>query len=138
MNEPLYIEERHRTIDPVRRAWVENVSIILRYKWVILITAAIVTGATAVYLFGFSKPYFRSAANVLPARQNAGGGLDNLAASISGTIKDLGITQIAGKGQADGFYSPLALIQSRGLQEEVAVEYLRDHADAPQSMALRP
>lgn len=123
MNEPMYIEERHRTLEPARRVWVENVSLLMKYKWLILGAALIVSIATGVYLFGFAKIYYKSTANVLPARKPGGGALDNLAAGISSTIKDLGLTQIAGRSKADGVYSPLALIDSRELHEQIVREF---------------
>jgi capsule polysaccharide export protein KpsE/RkpR len=83
----------------------------------------LVTTATAVYLFGFATIYYKSSANVLPARRGSGGMLDNLASGLSSTFKDLGLTQIAGKNRSDGIYSPIALIQSRELQEEVIREF---------------
>ena len=110
-------------LDPVRKAWVENVSLLFRHKKLILVTTLLVTVGTAVYLFGFAKIWYKSAANVLPARSKGGGGLEGIASGISSTIKDLGITQIAGKGKSDGTYSPLALIQSRVLQEKIIQEF---------------
>lgn len=123
MNEPMYIEDRGRTLNPGRRAWVENVSLLLRYKWFIVAVSLLVTAGTAVYLFGFAKTYYLSTANVLPARKAGGGMLDNLASGISSTIKDLGLTQLAGKGRPDGIYSPLALVESRLLQEKIIREF---------------
>jgi tyrosine-protein kinase Etk/Wzc len=122
MNEPMYIEERQRVLNAGRRAWIENISLLLRYKWFIIATSLLVTIGTAVYLFGFAKTYYLSTANVLPARKS-GGMLDNLASGISSTIKDLGLTQLAGKNKADGVYSPLALIESRELKEQVVKEF---------------
>jgi tyrosine-protein kinase Etk/Wzc len=122
MNEPMYIEERQRGLNVGRRAWIEHVSLLLRYKWFIVATTLLVTGGTAVYLFGFAKIYYRSTANILPARRS-GGALDNLASGISSTIKDLGLTQIAGKNKTDGVYSPLALIESRQLQASIVKEF---------------
>src|SRR5688500_7320810 len=100
-------QQTHPTqLDPVRKAWVETVSLLFRHKMLILGTTLIVTVGTAIYLFGFAKVWYKSAANVLPARSKGAGGLEGLASGISNTIKDLGITQIAGKGKSDGTYSP--------------------------------
>ncbi len=119
----MFTEDRGRTLNPGRRAWVENVSLLLRYKWFIIGLSVLVTAGTAVYLFGFAQPYYKSTANILPARRAGGGMLDNLASGISSTFKDLGLTQIAGKNRSDGIYSPLALIESRELQEQLIREF---------------
>lgn len=110
-------------LDPARKAWVENISLLLSYKKMILITSFIVTAIMAVYLFAFAKVWFLSTANVMPARKAGGGMLDGIASGISSTLKDIGVTQIAGKGKADGTYSPLALISSRNLQEQIIKEF---------------
>src|SRR5688572_16490459 len=123
MNEPMYIEERGRTLNAGRRAWVENISLLMRYKWFIVAISLIVTGGTAVYLFGFAKTYYMATANILPARKSGGGMLDNIASGLSSTIKDLGLTQLAGKNRPDGVYSPLALVDSRLLQEKIIREF---------------
>lgn len=110
-------------LDPARKAWVENVSLLLAHKKLILITSIAVTVIMAVYLFAFAKVWYLSSANVMPARKSGGGMLDGLASGISSTLKDIGVTQIAGKGKPDGTYSPLALIASRNLQETIIKEY---------------
>ena len=109
-------------IDPARRAWVESISLLQRHKWLIIITTILVTAGTAVYLFGFAKPWFRAEANVVPARKAGGGLLESLGSGISSTIKDLGMAPIAGKNKGEG-YSPLALIASREIQEKLVKEF---------------
>jgi uncharacterized protein involved in exopolysaccharide biosynthesis len=115
--------DKHQ-LDPARKAWVENVSLLLAHKKLILITSLAVTIIMAVYLFAFAKIWYLSSANVMPARKAGGGGLlDGISSGISSTLKDIGVTQIAGKGKSDGTYSPLALIESRNLQDEIIKEY---------------
>lgn len=111
-------------LDPARKAWVENISLLLAHKKMILISSFIVTALMAVYLFGFAKTWYLSSANVMPARKAGGGGLlDGISSGISSTLKDIGVTQIAGKGKSDGTYSPLAIISSRNLQEQIIKEF---------------
>jgi tyrosine-protein kinase Etk/Wzc len=110
-------------IDSARRAWVESISLLIRYKWLIVITTILVTAGTAVYLFGFVKVWYKAEANVVPARKPGGGLLEGLSSGISNTIKDLGITPLAGKNKGDGTYSPLALISSRAVQEKLIKEF---------------
>ena len=110
-------------INPARRAWVENISLLFRNKWLIIITTILVTAFTAIYLFGFAKMWYKAEANVVPARKSGGGLLEGLSSGISSTIKDLGITPIAGKGKGEGSYSPLALIASREVQEKLVKEF---------------
>ena len=110
-------------INPVRKAWVENISLLLRHKWLIILTTILVTAGTAVYLFGFAKIWYKAEANVVPARKPGGGLLEGLSSGISSTIKDLGMTSLAGRSKSDGIYSPLALIASREVQEKLINEF---------------
>src|SRR5262245_50541068 len=110
MDQSVSTPTEEQTISPARKAWVENVSLLLRHKTLIIVTSLVVTAATAVYLFGFAKMWYKSTANVMPARKGAGGLLDNLSSGISSTLKDIGLTQIAGRNKSDGIYSPIALI----------------------------
>jgi len=110
-------------IDSARRAWVENISLLFRYKWLIIITTIFVTAGTAVYLFGFAQIWYKAEANVVPARKPGGGMLEGLASGLSSTIKDLGITPLAGKNKGESTYSPLALISSREVQEKLVKEF---------------
>jgi len=110
-------------LDPARKAWVENISLLLAHKKMIFITSFLVTAVMAVYLFAFAKTWYLSSANVMPARKAGGGMLDGIASGISSTLKDIGVTQIAGKGKSDGTYSPLAIISSRNLQEQIIKEF---------------
>ena len=110
-------------INSARRAWVENISLLQRQKWLIIITTILVTAGMAVYLFAFAKMWYKADANVVPARKSGGGLLDGLSSGISSTIKDLGITPMAGKGKGEGSYSPLALIASREVQEKLVKEF---------------
>jgi uncharacterized protein involved in exopolysaccharide biosynthesis len=116
-------QNEENALTPARKAWVENVSLLLRHKKLILFTSLIVTAGTAVYLFGFAKMWYKADANVVPARKGSGGLLDNLSSGLSSTLKDIGMTQIAGKNKGEGVYSPIALIQSRVLQEQIIKEY---------------
>src|SRR5258708_19457645 len=97
-------------IEPARRAWVESISLLFRHKWLIIIATILVTAATAVYLFGFAQMWYKAEANVVPARRPGGGLLDGLSSGIASTIKDLGITPIAGNPNGDSIYMPPALI----------------------------
>lgn len=111
------------TINPARRAWVESISLLFRYKWLIMLTTIIVTAGTAVYLFGFAKMWYKAEANVVPARKAGGGLLESLGSGISSTIKDLGMTSLTGKSKGEGIYSPLALLASREVQEKIVKEF---------------
>ncbi|MDP4219439.1 MAG: Wzz/FepE/Etk N-terminal domain-containing protein [Bacteroidota bacterium] len=112
-----------RPINPARRAWIESVTLLFRYKWLIILTTVIVTAGTAVYLFGFAKIWYKAEANVVPARKAGGGLLEGLSSGISSTIKDLGITPLSGKGKGEGIYSPIALVASREVQEKLVTEF---------------
>ncbi len=111
-----------REMNAVRRAWIENISILLAHKILILSVAIIVTVGTAIYAFTAMPNWFKANAVALPARKS-GGLLDNLTSGLSSTIKDLGITKLGGGASSDGFYSPLALLESRELHERLIKQF---------------
>ncbi len=115
-------ETETHTIAPARRAWVESISLLQRHKWLIILTTALVTVGTGIYYFGFAKSWYKAESNVMPARKAGGGLLESLGSGISSTIKDLGITPLAGKNKGEG-YSPIALIASREVQEKLVKEF---------------
>lgn len=118
-------------IEPARKAWVESISLLLRHKVLIITTTVVVTALTAVYLFTIAPLWFKAEANVVPARK-PGGLLDNLTSGLSSTIKDLGLTPLAGKGKNDGTYSPLAIATSRTVRETLVREFkLQQEYDSP-------
>src|SRR5947209_3231058 len=117
------ITTKKSQIEPVRRAWIESVTLLQRYKWFIIITTLAVTIGTAVFLFGFAKLWYKAEANIVPARKLGGGMLESLTSGLSSTIKDLGITPLAGMRKGEGVYSPLALISSRQIQEKLVREF---------------
>jgi hypothetical protein len=49
---------RQNQLDPARKAWVENISLLLSHKKMILICSFVVTALMAVYFF--SECYARS------------------------------------------------------------------------------
>ncbi|HET9135630.1 MAG TPA: Wzz/FepE/Etk N-terminal domain-containing protein [Candidatus Kapabacteria bacterium] len=110
-------------LGPARRAWVESMVLLLRYKVLILTTTVLVTIGTVIYLFFFADVWYKSDANVMPARRSGGGLLDGITSGITSTIKDLGITPLAGKNKGDGIYSPLALISSREVESKLIKEF---------------
>jgi tyrosine-protein kinase Etk/Wzc len=107
-------------LTPSRIAWVSSLSVILRHKWVIAAVAIIVTTGTAFYAFT-SPNVYTATTIVLPPRKAGGGMLDNLTAGLSSTIKDLGITSL--KGSEGGAYTPLSLINSRLIREQLVKEF---------------
>jgi uncharacterized protein involved in exopolysaccharide biosynthesis len=109
--------------EQMQTMWLESMALLFRYKMHLFILSLVVTAATAVYLFGFAKVWYKSSANVLPARKPGGSSLDNLTSGLSNAIKDIGLTQLSGRTKPDGVYSPLALIGSRRLQEEIITEF---------------
>lgn len=111
-----------RHVEPARRAWVETIALLFRHKVLILVTTVVVTVAMGVYLFAFAKLWYKAEANVVPARK-PGGLLEGLTSGISSTIKDLGLTPLAGKGKNDGTYSPLAIASSRTVREKLVREF---------------
>jgi capsule polysaccharide export protein KpsE/RkpR len=104
---------------PARKAWVENVTILLAHKNLILWTTLAVTAITAIYAFGFMPNYYKSTAVVLPARK-PGGGLDNMASSLTSSLKDLGLAKLSGGEES---YTPLSLMTSRELQEGLVRQF---------------
>jgi capsule polysaccharide export protein KpsE/RkpR len=109
-------------LEPARKAWVETVALLLRHKKIIIGTTLAVTIGTAVYMYFFATVWYTAQANVFPARK-PGGPFDNLTSGISSTIKDLGLTQLAGRAKGDANYSPIALVQSRRVEEQIVKEF---------------
>ncbi len=122
MIDPEIQRKEPSSLSPARKVWVETVSLLLDHKWVIIGTTAVVTIITGVYIFMYAKVWYKAEANVLPALRSMGL-LDNLASGLSSTIKDLGLTQLAGKNKNDNIYSPLTLVGSRSVEEEVIKEF---------------
>lgn len=108
-------------LTPARKAWVENVTILLAHKKLILWTTLLVTAITAIYAFGFMPNYYKSTAVVLPARK-PGGGLDNAITGIASSLKDLGLSKLSG-GSSQESYLPLSLIKSRELQDALITRF---------------
>ncbi|HET6513059.1 MAG TPA: Wzz/FepE/Etk N-terminal domain-containing protein [Candidatus Kapabacteria bacterium] len=107
-------------LTPSRVSWVSTMSLLLRHKWLIAITALIVTVGTGIYAFTLPNVYTATTV-VLPPRKAGGGMLDNLASGLSSTIKDLGITSL--KGSDGSAYNPLSLINSREIRETLIREF---------------
>ncbi len=106
-------------LSAARKAWVENVSILFRHKYLILSVTIIVTAVTGFYAFTFMPNYYKARAVILPAR-HSGGGLDDVTSGISATLKDIGVAKL--KGGEDS-YSPLSLMMSRELQEKIVRQF---------------
>lgn len=106
-------------LSAARKAWVENVSILLRHKYLILSVTIIVTVITGLYAFLFMPNYYKARAVILPAR-HAGGGLDDITSGISSTLKDIGISKLKGGEES---YTPLSLMMSRELQEKIVKQF---------------
>jgi uncharacterized protein involved in exopolysaccharide biosynthesis len=109
---------------PARKAWVENVTILLAHKKLILWTTLAVTAITAIYAFGFMPNYYKAAAVVVPARK-PGGGLDNAVSGIASSLKDLGLSKLS-SGKGEDSYTPVSLMASRTLQEKLIHQFNLD------------
>jgi tyrosine-protein kinase Etk/Wzc len=106
-------------LSAARKAWVENISILLRHKYLILSVTIIVTAVTGWYAFTYMPNYYKARAVILPAR-HSGGGLDDVTSGISATLKDIGVAKL--KGGEDS-YTPLSLMMSRELQEKIVQQF---------------
>jgi tyrosine-protein kinase Etk/Wzc len=107
------------TLTPSRRAWVENLTIVLRHKALIITVTLIVTAAVGVYAFVWMPNYYKATAVILPAR-NAGGALSSVTSGIASSLKDLGVAKLHG---GDDSYTPLSLMQSRELKEKIIHQF---------------
>ena len=102
-----------------RKAWVENLTIVLRHKSLILSVTVIVTAAVAVYALGWMPDYYKASAVILPARK-AGGELDNITSGLASSLKDLGVAKLHSGGDT---YTPLSLMNSRELKEKLVHQF---------------
>lgn len=117
------------TLTPARKAWVENITILLLHKRLILSVTAIVTVLVGVYAFTRMPNVYKAQAIMLPARHAGGGGLDAVTSGISSTLKDIGLAKLKGGEES---YSPLSLMRSRELQEGIVRQFHFQTAyDAP-------
>lgn len=107
-------------LSPARKAWVENVSILLRHKYLIISVTVVVTAIVGWYSFAKMPNYYKARAVVLPAR-HAGGELDNASSGIASSLKDLGLSKIGGGGEEG--YSPLSLLRSRELMGNLVQQF---------------
>ena len=112
--------ETQEPLTPARKAWVENLTIILNHKVLILTVTAVVTIATGIYAFTQMPNYFKASAKILPARK-AGGVLDNISSSIAGSLKDIGLSKLHASGEEG--YSPLSLMYSQELMEKMVRQF---------------
>jgi hypothetical protein len=85
-------------LSAARKAWVENISILLRHKYLILSVTIIVTAIVGTYAFTFMPNYYKAHSVILPAR-HSGNDLDNVTAGISSTLKDIGLSKLKGGGE---------------------------------------
>jgi uncharacterized protein involved in exopolysaccharide biosynthesis len=116
---PLISEDVHR-LTPARKAWVENLTIVIAHKWLIFIVTLLVTIATGIYAFLAMPDYYKAKAVILPARK-AGGALDNITSGLASSLKDLGVSKLHGSG--DESYSPLSLMRSREVMEKLVKQF---------------
>jgi len=121
-------------LTPSRKAWIENITILLNHKTLILSVTAVVTIAVGIYAFTAMPNYYKAAAVILPARK-AGGGLDNITSGIAASLKDLGMAKLQGGEES---YSPLSLMRSRSLLEEEVrqFDYVRTYKAESMSEAI--
>ncbi len=108
-----------KPLTPARKAWVENVSILLRYKYLILSVALAVSAITGWYSFTQMPNYFKARAVILPAR-HANGALDNVTSGLASSLKDLGMAKLGG---GEDSYTPLSLLRSRELMEKMVRQF---------------
>ena len=106
-------------LTPARRAWVENIAIILNHKALILTVTAVVTVAAGIYAFTAIPNYYKASAVILPARH--AGGLDNITSGIASGLKDIGLAKLG--GGTDDAYTPLSLMQSRELMATIVKKF---------------
>ena len=106
-------------LSPARKAWVENVTILLRHKSLIIIVSVIVTLATGIIAFTRMPNYYKAKAVILPAR-HAGGALDNVTSGLASSLKDLGVSKLHGDEES---YTPLSLLKSHELMEDMVRKF---------------
>jgi capsule polysaccharide export protein KpsE/RkpR len=106
-------------LSPARKAWVENVSILLKYKYLIITVSVVATAITGVYAFTQLPNFYKARAVILPARHE-GGALDNATSGLASTLKDIGISKLGGGEES---YTPLSLLRSRELMEAIVKKF---------------
>jgi tyrosine-protein kinase Etk/Wzc len=102
-----------------------------RHRWLIIsvtILAAIVSGVISVL---FLENEFKSTTNVVPPQ--SGDGIENALGSISGTLKDIGLTKLGGSGGDS--YDFIVILESRTVKDSIIKEFnLPKVYDIPDTM----
>lgn len=90
------------------------IALLITHKRLIMLGVSVAVVVTTVVVFIFMPNWYAATANIVPPRR-PGSVLDNLTGSISSTLKDFGLTKLAG-GKVEG-YTPLVIFQSRRMQD---------------------
>lgn len=90
-----------------------------KYKWLLLITAAV--AGVGTYLYAISQPeYFKSSINCVPPKTDQSA-LGNVLGGMSSTLRDFGLTKLgAGKGDS---YDFIVLLFSRSIRDSMIRQF---------------
>ncbi|MBL7998103.1 MAG: hypothetical protein JNL32_05640 [Candidatus Kapabacteria bacterium] len=98
---------------------VEILKFILRYKWLIMISAVISAGVAAFVAFSYMPNKYTASVNAVPPKKSSS--MDGILGSVSSTLKDIGLTRVMGK-KSDG-YEFMVLLNSRTLRDSLIKKY---------------
>lgn len=90
-----------------------------RHRWLIIsatLLAAIIASVISVL---FLENEFKSTTNVVPPQ--SGDGIENALGSISGTLKDIGLTKLSGSG--GNSYDFIVILESRSVKDSIIKEF---------------
>ena len=90
-------------------------SIILKYKIIIIITMAAVFVASTIISM-LMPNWYSSTVNAVPPKKTVGSIFEGAMGSISTTLKDFGLTKLTGKGEG---YSYLVILNSRTVRDSM-------------------
>lgn len=88
---------------------------LIRNKWFILLSTFIVSAVSAFVIFQLPV-YYASTISALPPKKS-GGGMDGLVGGLSSSLKEFGLTKLAGK--KDGSYEFMVILQSRSMLDSL-------------------
>jgi uncharacterized protein involved in exopolysaccharide biosynthesis len=96
-------------------------AMIWRHKVLILSVTLFAAIVSAVISLMFLENEFKSTVNVVPP-QSTGSMMDNALGALSGTLKDIGLTKLAG-GSGGSNYDFIVVLESRSVKDSIIKEF---------------
>lgn len=108
-------------------------AMLFRHKWLIIAITLITAIVAAIVSLLFLENEYKSTTNVVPPK-TSGSLMDNAMGSISGALKDIGLTKLGGSGGGSD-YDFIVILESRTIKDSIIKEFnLPKVYDIPDTM----